>query len=205
MPRGFDEMEQKQIIEKIKKVARELFSQAGVKKTSIKELTERVGIAQGSFYKFFESKELLYFVLLEEDELEIKQEVMSQFSNLEEMGPSQFANVIVYAVKHIQSYPLLYRLYSTDEYEYVVRKLPKEVLDTHGQEDTISLTPLLQHLQQAGKVQMSINFDVVSGALRALFLLPLHKKEIGEAVYMDTLLFMAEAIAYNIFKEASDD
>ena len=36
-----------------------------MKKTSVDQLTKAVGIAKGSFYKFFESKEMLFFAVLE--------------------------------------------------------------------------------------------------------------------------------------------
>ena len=37
----------------------------GMKKTSVEQLTKSVGIAKGSFYKFYESKEMLFFAVLE--------------------------------------------------------------------------------------------------------------------------------------------
>lgn len=36
-----------------------------MKKTSVDQLTKAVGIAKGSFYKFYESKEMLFFAVLE--------------------------------------------------------------------------------------------------------------------------------------------
>lgn len=36
-----------------------------MKKTSVDQLTRAVGIAKGSFYKFYESKEMLFFAVLE--------------------------------------------------------------------------------------------------------------------------------------------
>ena len=37
----------------------------GMKKTSVDQLTKAVGIAKGSFYKFYESKEMAFFAVLE--------------------------------------------------------------------------------------------------------------------------------------------
>ena len=37
----------------------------GMKKTSVDQLTKAVGIANGSFYKFYESKEMAFFAVLE--------------------------------------------------------------------------------------------------------------------------------------------
>ena len=36
-----------------------------MKKTSVDQLTKAVGIAKGSFYKFYESKEMLFFAVLD--------------------------------------------------------------------------------------------------------------------------------------------
>ena len=38
----------------------------GMRKTSVEQLTKAVGISKGSFYKFFDSKELLFFAVLED-------------------------------------------------------------------------------------------------------------------------------------------
>lgn len=54
--------------EENKNIRRRLFEEAakravtvGTRKTSVEELTEAVGISKGLFYKFFDSKELLFF------------------------------------------------------------------------------------------------------------------------------------------------
>ena len=35
----------------------------GMRKTSVEQLTEAAGVSKGSFYKFFDSKELLFFAV----------------------------------------------------------------------------------------------------------------------------------------------
>ena len=47
------------------KEARHCAVALGMKKTSVEQLTKAVGIAKGSFYKFYESKEVLFFAVLE--------------------------------------------------------------------------------------------------------------------------------------------
>ena len=43
----------------------------GMRKTSVEQLTEAAGISKGSFYKFFDSKELLFFAVLEDFHQEV--------------------------------------------------------------------------------------------------------------------------------------
>ena len=68
MPKTFTGKEKEIIRKTLITKGRELFSKYGLKKTSITELTNSAGIAQGTFYNFFESKEELYFEILEQEE-----------------------------------------------------------------------------------------------------------------------------------------
>ncbi|MCY7914456.1 TetR/AcrR family transcriptional regulator [Bacillus haynesii] len=52
----FTEKEKEAIRSALVHSGRELFAQLGLKKTSVSELTASAGIAQGSFYTFFDSK-----------------------------------------------------------------------------------------------------------------------------------------------------
>ncbi|WP_042141900.1 TetR/AcrR family transcriptional regulator [Paucisalibacillus sp. EB02] len=199
MPRGFNANEKEFIRDKLLSAARELFSSLGLKKTSIKDLTGKAGIAQGTFYNFFESKEVIYFLLLEQDEKEIKQNVINKLMS-KEITPSNFANVIYTTVKQIENYPLIRRLYTTEEYELLVRKLPNELLKEHSENDILSLNPLLDQWKNKGEVDANLSNEVVTSALRALFLMTIHKREIGEDVYDQSLQFLAEGIALRLFK-----
>lgn len=66
MGKAYTEEERAQIRERLLEAGLELFHEAGVKELSIRELTRRVGIAQGGFYHFFPDKdafvrELIYY------------------------------------------------------------------------------------------------------------------------------------------------
>lgn len=59
MGKAFTEEEKKVIRERLMEEAIVQFRENGLKNASIRELTQAVGIAQGGFYSFFESKEAL--------------------------------------------------------------------------------------------------------------------------------------------------
>src|SRR5690625_5812047 len=76
MARGFNSKEKQAIRLSLIEYGRELFSKLGFQKTSILDITKNVGIAQGTFYKFFSSKEELYFVILEMEEQKLREQFM---------------------------------------------------------------------------------------------------------------------------------
>ena len=62
---AFTDEQNEQIRNDLIRAARRCGTTIGMRKTSVEQLTEAVGISKGSFYKFFESKELLFFAVLE--------------------------------------------------------------------------------------------------------------------------------------------
>ena len=63
---AFTDEQNEQIRNDLIRAARRCGITIGMRKTSVEQLAEAVGISKGSFYKFFDSKELLFFAVLED-------------------------------------------------------------------------------------------------------------------------------------------
>jgi len=61
MPQAFTDQQMEQIRERLFQSACRYAVETGVKKTSMEMLTQDAGISKSTFYKFFASKELLFF------------------------------------------------------------------------------------------------------------------------------------------------
>ena len=61
---AFTDYETEQLRKALLKETRHCAVTLGMKKTSVEQLTKAVGISKGSFYKFYESKELAFFAVL---------------------------------------------------------------------------------------------------------------------------------------------
>lgn len=57
---AFTDYETEQLRKALLKETRHCAVTLGMKKTSVEQLTKAVGIAKGSFYRFYESKEMLF-------------------------------------------------------------------------------------------------------------------------------------------------
>ena len=68
---AFTDYETEQLREALLRETRRCAVTLGMRKTSVEQLTQAVGIAKGSFYKFYESKELLFFAVLEDIHTEL--------------------------------------------------------------------------------------------------------------------------------------
>ena len=70
MPR-FSERERQQIQQRLWDEGARLFTLHGLKKVTIDDLVEAVGIAKASFYKFYEGKEYLYLDIVPRKQADI--------------------------------------------------------------------------------------------------------------------------------------
>src|SRR5690625_6936170 len=85
MAKKFKKAEKDYILTELVERGADLFRRYGFKKTTITDITKEVGIAQGTFYHFFKSKELLYFTILEKEE-EILKRSEEHTSELQSRG-----------------------------------------------------------------------------------------------------------------------
>ncbi|SET46857.1 transcriptional regulator, TetR family [Oceanobacillus limi] len=202
MAKGFTDQEKKQITDQLIREGKRLFSTYGVKKTSIGQLTKAVGIAQGSFYQFFSSKEVLFFEILEIEEAAIKQKLMDEF-DLQNITKQSFKEMLLYSLELIEEHPIVKSLFYQEDVEQIIRKLPPEVIEEHIKRDEDVLDPFIQLWQTKG-ILVNKDPQVITGTVRAFFTMLLHKKEIGEDVYPMVVDLLAESLAEGLISEEDD-
>lgn len=199
MSRGFNEREKQVITNSLIEQGRILFSKLGFQKTSILEITKNVGIAQGTFYKFFNSKEELYFVILEMEEEKIKE----QFANVDIFKENQpnkaIKSILRQMINTIETNPLIRELYFGSSMKDMLKKLSPELLEKHFKNDTTSFLPLIEKLKNKGFI-IEENPEVIAGVARSLFVLTLHQNEIGVAVYQETIELLIDLIVDGLIK-----
>ncbi|WP_181350800.1 TetR/AcrR family transcriptional regulator [Thalassobacillus sp. CUG 92003] len=198
MPRGFSADESDKIMATLKVKGRSLFAQYGIRKTSVAQLTKAAGISQGSFYRFVESKEHLFYQLLGEEEERIKQ-TLAPFLKLEQPTVDSFKQMLLTAVYEVENSALLSLLFIPEEYEALKRKVDQLHLDAHTLDDLEELQPIIKRWQANGCMK-HIEPEIITSTVRAFMLQSLHKHEIGAAWYDKTIEVMAESLAAYLIK-----
>ena len=95
MSKAFSEDEKLNIKHKMMEVAIEIFHESGTKGLSIKELTKRAGIAQGSFYNFWKDKDALIMDVMQY-RMSQKLEIAKQSFDESLENPVKFLVDIIY-------------------------------------------------------------------------------------------------------------
>lgn len=198
MARAFSIKEKEAITKVLIEKGRELFARQGLKRTNIAELSQSAGIAQGSFYSFFGSKEELLFAVIEEEEKQIHSTMFQAVSGNPTREKIKF--LLVQGLAIAESNTIIRQLLDPEIYQRLVRKLPEEKVRQHIERDSITLEPLVRQWQEAGHLS-GYKPPVVAGLLRAAFTMALHKQEIGEDIFPEVVELLAEIIAAGLIRE----
>jgi AcrR family transcriptional regulator len=197
MPKAFTEVEREFIRERLVEKGRQQFAKYGIKKTNVEDLARAVGISKGAFYLFYNSKEELFLEIIEQFEAEYRSEV---FLNEFPYGASyrnSFKLILKKAFSLWKSHPLLID-FSQEEYEYLLRKLPKEKVLNHLQSDDIFIAELMENWKVQG-IEVRVEPQVFSGLMKALFYVSLHENDFDEDIYTETIELLIELVANHLF------
>lgn len=200
LSRGFNSYEKQMIRNSLIEQGKFLFSKYGFQKTSIREITKDVGIAQGTFYSFFKSKEELYFVILESEEKGIREQLFNVEKFKEQQPKKVIKDILHQMIYIIETNPLIRQLFLGTNMEDMLRKLPPDLLEKHFRNDSTSLITIIETWRSEGVI-FKENPEVIAGVLRSLFVLTLHQHEIGETVYRETVEVLINLIVDGLFKK----
>lgn len=200
MPSGFTDKEKEKIEKGLIEQGKRLFSIYGLKKTTIKDITEIVGIAQGSFYKFYNSKEELYFEILDIEGQKIRKRLVKDVDLVNKKPRETISKLLLDSFSLIDKNELFKQLFSDNNYELLVRKLPEEKIKEHINMDYAVISPFIEDWQNKGIIK-KVKPEAITGLLHSLFIITLHKKEIGNSVFVDTFELLVDLIVEGLVNE----
>lgn len=197
MPKTFTEEERNYIKKRLIEEAQICLAQYGIRKTTVDELVKRVNIPKGTFYLFYQSKEMLFFDVLCYMHNELQTIILEWIDNLHgEKNVDTITELLFRLYKQIDS-TYLYMLISSGEIELLMRKLPPEIVKEHAKYDDLSVERLLMMLP--GRYDES-TIKIFSAVLRAIFCTILHRREIGEDIFDDAIRVMLRGAIIVLFE-----
>lgn len=195
MPKSYSEQEREYIRKRLKEEAAKCLARYGVRRTTVDEIVKRVKIPKGTFYLFYQSKEMLLFEVIQEQQEEVNRKLYQTVSGIAdtEFSAQKLADVVFEFYKMTENMPIL-KLIDAGEVELLVRKLPREIVEDHFQDDT----DMIEKMLALFPVKKEVDIKVVSAAFHAIYFATLHKAEIGEEQYDDALYALIYGIVTQI-------
>lgn len=197
MPKCYSDQEREYIKKRLKEEAAACMGQFGIRRTTVDELVKRVNIPKGTFYLFYRSKELLLFDVIQEQHELVNQKLYQAISEVVDQSftAEKLTDMIFEFYKMTEEMPI-FRLMDSEEIELLVRKLPREVVEAHLQDDTDTIQKMFALLP----VKKETDVKVMSAAFHAIYYATLHKKEIGEEEYDQALRMLIYGVVTQIIE-----
>jgi AcrR family transcriptional regulator len=195
MPKTYNQNEREFIKKRLREEAMLCLEQYGMRKTSVDELVRRVGIPKGTFYLFYGSKELLFYDVFIGFHDEIQEKVRAGIENMkQDITPARLTELFFSLYKQAESSFLL-KFLTGGDLEMMLRKLPPEVAVMHTEKDDLNIEKIISYIpgMEPDRVR------VFSAALRGVFLSMLHKREIGEEVFDESLKVLIRGVVMQMF------
>ena len=190
---AFTERQNESIRSDLIREARRCGVTIGMRKTSVEQLTEAVGISKGSFYKFFDSKELLFFVVLEDIHTECFAAARkSLLENAHLPAADRAAAAILAACRWLSETQAF--VFIENDAEFLLHRLPEEVKTAHYHDDETHIRALLEEsgLQPRGGMALA------AATVRGLILTVSHQEQIG-ALYPQVLETLVRGACRELF------
>ena len=189
--------EEKEIIrKKLHKVAKECLQRYGVKKTTVDQMAVMVDISKGSFYNFYSSKEMLFFAVLEEYQIDVMDRLTEQLDMEAKIDTNRLVQLL-YDFYQDFRYSFMYTIFKNHEMELLVRKLPKEAITNHHLIDDRMVKKIVSRIN----IRENVSVEIVSALFRTIAMTILHIEEIGEKQFDTTLKLVIQGVVEQITKE----
>ena len=196
MATAFTAEEKEVIRKKLHKVAKECLQRYGVKKTTVDQMAAMVDISKGSFYNFYSSKEMLFFAVLEEYQIDVMDRLTEQLDMEAKIDTNRLVQLL-YDFYQDFRYSFMYTIFKNHEMELLVRKLPKEAITNHHLIDDRMVKKIVSRIN----IRENVSVEIVSALFRTIAMTILHIEEIGEKQFDTTLKLVIQGIVEQITKE----
>lgn len=177
MPKIFSDEQKKTIRRQIIDAAKVRFASVGVKAAKIAEITADCGIAKGTFYSFFGSKEELAFAIINDIEKQRRQ-LLTETAAQAGSCRKAVASLLKKGMEVVDTNPVLKKITELDEFPYIFRKIPQRKLDEHNRADEEFASSFIDTWKRDGKMK-NIPTDIITASFKALVLSCIYKKDIG--------------------------
>jgi AcrR family transcriptional regulator len=179
--------------ETIRSCGKELFSANGFKDTNVADITKKAGVATGTFYLYYASKEKLFMDIYMEENKKLKKAIMAEVDADGE--PLQvILDVMQRNIEGMQSNPILKEWFNKE----IFNKIEEHFVAESGLENVdfmyATFLELIQKWQSQGKMRADVNPEMIMALFSVVVIIDMHKEEIGMQYFPKIQEYLAEFI-----------
>jgi AcrR family transcriptional regulator len=178
---------------KIYECAKELFAQNGFKETNVADITNRAGMATGTFYNYYPSKDKLFMEIYLDENAKLKKKILSEINP---DGDPAYVMKQMLSLNYLgmSANPILREWYNRD----VFAKIERNFREADGLASVEfmygSFITVVQQWQDQGKMRRDIGPEMIMAIFTALAGIDTRKEEVGVEYFPELMEHMAEFV-----------
>lgn len=188
----------------IYRCANELFGKQGFKKTGVSDITKAAGIAAGTFYLYYPSKDSLFMDIFLDENRKLKEDIVAAV-DLNGDPPEVIREMILLNNKGMSENPILRQWYDRDVFVRIERKYREE----SGIEKIDFMYGIfidaVRKWQAEGKMRIDIGSGMIMAIFSALINIDTHKEEIGLEYFPEVMEHIADFIIKGLTENVKSD
>ena len=160
------------------KSGKELFSKNGFKGTNVAKITKGAGMATGTFYNYYDSKDKLFLDIFLEENIKLKKSILKTM-DLDKEPMVVLEEMIAKNINGIKSNPILREWYNKDVYNRIEKLYRQEKGTAHIDFVFDCFIDVIKQWQDDGKMRKDIDAQMIMAIFSAIINIDTHKEEIG--------------------------
>lgn len=178
---------------RILKYGKELFSSKGFKDTNVAEITKMAGIATGSFYNYYTSKDILFMEIFLEENLKLKKKIM-EIIDIEADPINVIQQMMFLNNQGMSENPILREWYNKEVFNKIEQNYSEKIGIAQKNFLYDIFIDIVKNWQVQGKMRDDIKADMIMAIFTALIIIDTHKDEVGLQYFPHLLDYMAEFV-----------
>jgi len=192
MVKAFTQSKKEVIRQNLLQKGKDLFIKYGLKKTSVDDLVKATGIAKGSFYKFFDSKESLFMAIHEESEASMQKNMLQKLETITD-PTEKLRTFFTDTFLLLEEDPLLRMVFQKDEMENLSSFMASEQFLEHYKQDITFMHSLIKNWQDEGIIR-PLDIEVVTHLITSNYYILLQEITLGNEMFTRVKEMMIECL-----------
>ena len=187
----------------ILRCGRELFTARGFKDTNVADIMKMAGMAVGTFYNYYPSKDHLFMEIYNDENVGLKKSILETLDlNGEPMAV--MGEMVGRNYRGMLENPILKEWYNREVFQKIERNFREENSLEHVDFMYDCFIDVVRHWQQTGKMRSDIQADMIMAIFAALANIDLHKDEIGLKYFPQIQEIMSEFVMRGLLETSPD-
>jgi AcrR family transcriptional regulator len=184
--------------ELIRACAKELFSEQGFKDTNVADITRKAGVATGTFYLYYTSKDSLFMEIYLEENVKLKNAIMADF-NPEDEPLQALQKLMQLNIAGMNANPILREWFNKEVFSKI-----EENFNAENGLDSVdfmyeNFLDAVHKWQDSGKLRKDIDAEMIMALLSVVVIVDLHKEEIGMQYFPQIQAYLTEFIMAGLY------